>query len=295
MIYIFTAIYPEAKELSSLLQLKKENTDGKYQQYIDENGYIRLIVTGTGSISAAIAVSHICTKYHVNNKDMLLNIGLCAVYEKKQYHNDIYICNKILEKETGKSYYPDILYRHDFKESEILTMAVLYDRRETYFDIETNTFNSSTAGIRLIDMEAAGFYQAAVRYVGPERIIVLKMVSDCGEPEKVSLASIKDIFDKNANKIQSFIAMLCSLQEVEKAELKKLPSLDKEEWISQVCCDMHCSEAMRGRLLHLFWYLHIMGIDYHKKIDELYAEKKLPCRDKREGKRCYEQLEKELL
>ena len=42
MIYIFTAIYPEAKALISLLDLKKECVNGKYQQYIDCLLYISL-------------------------------------------------------------------------------------------------------------------------------------------------------------------------------------------------------------------------------------------------------------
>ncbi len=36
----------------------------------------------------------------------------------------------------------------------------------------------------LIDMEASGVYQAAIQYVGTERIIILKVVSDNGEPQK---------------------------------------------------------------------------------------------------------------
>lgn len=134
MIYIFTAIYPEAKILISLLDLKKESINGKYQQYIDKKNQIRLVIMGAGSMAAAVSVSHICTKYNVNNKDRVVLVGTCGIFSTNNYQNNIYICNKIIEAQTGKTFYPDILYRHDFLESAILTLPMLYTKDKEYFD-----------------------------------------------------------------------------------------------------------------------------------------------------------------
>ncbi len=67
-----------------------------------------------GSMAAAISVSHICTKYNINNQDMIIHIGTCGIFSTSNYQNNFYICNKIVQAETGKTFYPDILYRHDF-------------------------------------------------------------------------------------------------------------------------------------------------------------------------------------
>ena len=38
----------------------------------------------------------------------------------------MYLCKKIMEHVTGRTFYPDILYRHPFEEAEIVTGAMLY-------------------------------------------------------------------------------------------------------------------------------------------------------------------------
>ncbi len=296
MIYIFTAIYPEAKALISLLDLKKECVNGKYQQYIDDKKHIRLIIMGVGSMAAAISVSHICTKYNINNQDMIIHIGTCGIFSTNNYQNNFYICNKIVQAETGKTFYPDILYRHDFLESAILTLPVLYTKDKEKFDKYPNIADCmiNVKNI-LIDMEASGVYQAAIQYVGTERIIILKVVSDNGEPQKVTPEFIHTIFIENGKALVQFLELLCRQQKIEANKLSKFPSFTQMDWIDKVCDDMHCSETMRNKLKHLFHYMDITGIDYHKKIEDMYLDKRLPCKDKREGKKCYEQLEMELL
>ncbi len=296
VIYIFTAIYPEAKALITILHLKKEPLNGKYQQYANDKKHIKLIITGTGSIAAAISVSHICTKYNISNQDRIVHIGTCGIFSTNHYQNNVYICNKIIQAETGKTFYPDILYRHDFLESAILTLPVLYTKDKEKFDNYPNIADCMIGTKNmLIDMEAAGFYQAAIQYVGTERIIILKVVSDNGEPQKVTPESIHAIFIEQKKALIQFLDILVRQQEIEALQLSKFPSFAQMDWIDKVCSDMHCSETMRNKLKHLFHYMDITGIDYHKKIEEMYLDKRLPCNDKREGKKCYEQLEMELL
>lgn len=296
MIYIFTAIYPEAKALISLLGLKKEPVNGKYQQYADNKNQIRLIIMGAGSMAAAISVSHICTKYNIGNQDMIIHIGTCGIFSTNNYQNNVYICNKIIEAQTGKTFYPDILYRHDFLESAILTLPVLYTKNKEKFDKYPNIADCMiNAKNILIDMEAAGVYQASIQYVGTQRIIILKIVSDNGEPQKVTPESIHIIFMEHGKALVQFLELLCKQQQIEAEQLSKQPCFVQNDWVDKVCHDMHCSETMRNKLKHLFYYMDITGIDYHKKIEEMYLDKRLPCRDKREGKKCYEQLEMELL
>ena len=52
---------------------------------------------------------------------------------------------------------------------------------------------------------------------------------------------------------------------------------------------------MEAELFQLLKYCQLSGIDYEDIIRDGYAAGSLPCKDKKEGKRCLEQLRKELL
>ena len=53
MITIFTALYPEAKELIRALSLKKDMTQNHFQVFSDENNQIQIVITGASAIAAA--------------------------------------------------------------------------------------------------------------------------------------------------------------------------------------------------------------------------------------------------
>lgn len=42
-------------------------------------------------------------------------------------------------------------------------------------------------------------------------------------------------------------------------------------------------------------YAVLAGIDYQGIIEEMYQAGELPCKDKREGKRCFEEFGRKLL
>ena len=52
MITIFTALYPEAKELIRALSLKKDMTQNHFQVFSDENNQIQIVITGASAIAA---------------------------------------------------------------------------------------------------------------------------------------------------------------------------------------------------------------------------------------------------
>lgn len=83
-------------------------------------------------------------------------------------------CNKITEQTTGRTFYPDVIYRHPFAEAEIVTQAVPYRGANETQDPENG------AGARLYDMEAAAVYQAGAYYFGPHQMTFLKVVTDHG-------------------------------------------------------------------------------------------------------------------
>ena len=55
MITIFTALYPEAKELIRALSLKKDMTQNHFQVFSDENNQIQIVITGASAMGAVPA------------------------------------------------------------------------------------------------------------------------------------------------------------------------------------------------------------------------------------------------
>ena len=118
MVYIFAALYKEAEAMIHAFKLKKVCDNSKFQEFMNEESGICLVVTGVGCIPAAVAVSCVCTKYEVKEEDFLVNIGTCASLEPV---GSIFLCNKITDENTGRTFYPDILFKHPFMECEVYT------------------------------------------------------------------------------------------------------------------------------------------------------------------------------
>lgn len=78
MITIFTALYPEAKELIRALSLKKDMTQNHFQVFSDENNQIQIVITGASAIAAATAVAECSTRREPDSGDFLINYGSCA-------------------------------------------------------------------------------------------------------------------------------------------------------------------------------------------------------------------------
>ena len=150
MIYIFCALYHEAEPLIREYGLKKKTDETCFPVFFSEEENILLTVTGCGMNAATAAVARICTKRTPQPADFLVNIGTCAkvsyskgsgqtcrnvseketaagdglhssdkrktVQEQSVKAGEVYLCKKIMEHVTGRTFYPDILYRHPFEQ-----------------------------------------------------------------------------------------------------------------------------------------------------------------------------------
>ena len=79
MIYIVTAMYAEAHPFITRFQLKKDLSHTHFQVFLDGERSLCLIISGTGSLPAAAAVSSICTEYKAGSPesgDFLINVGV---------------------------------------------------------------------------------------------------------------------------------------------------------------------------------------------------------------------------
>lgn len=285
MIYIFTALYCEASGFIRQFHLKK-TSNAFFQQFVSESPQILLTISGVGEIAAAAAVSSVCTSHPPGRDDFFINIGTCAGTAGQ---GELFLIHKLVEQPTGKTFYPDLLYRHDFQEAGLVTGMVPY--------------TASDAGLSLYDMEAAAVYQAGAYFLGPHQMIFLKVVSDRGEGDRLSEERVRQLMEMHMDSICTFLErLLCQSQTMRAGQAdgtlhpkqKWREGARMEQWLHQLCTDLHCSKTMEHSLRQHIRYAVLTEIDVQAVIEELYRENKLPCRDKREGKQRFEEFRQRL-
>jgi hypothetical protein len=91
MIYIFTALFPEARPLIDRLGLKRSPDQQHFSTWISEDHEYLLAVTGPGPISAAIVSSSVFTMRPPAQDDFIINIGIWSEMktDKKKYIENI--------------------------------------------------------------------------------------------------------------------------------------------------------------------------------------------------------------
>lgn len=283
MIYLFTALYEEASVFIKQFHLEKDLESTRFQEFYNQEADIRLMITGVGEIAAAAAVGSVCTKHKPREGDVLLNIGTCA---HMAGGDGIFLCNKLIEPATGKTFYPDILYRHDFCEEAIVTGMQPWNGDRV-------GRSAPALGGALYDMEAAAIYQAGAYFFGPHQMMFLKIVSDSGSANEVSKKQLVHLMEEYQGILIDFIRQIAMLAHKNTQQEKRLQQ-EKEALVERLCADMHCSKTMRASLEQHIHYLSLAGADYALVIRDLYQEGLLPCKDKREGKLRFEELRKRL-
>ncbi len=168
MIVLITAITPEANAVLAEFPMKKIAFD-TFSLYESEQTALRLLVTGPGKLSAAIAVTAYLTRYEVSAGDVFCNLGICGGSGNTAIGNG-YLCAALTEQATGKALYPE-LYSHPFSEARLMTADVPVTNPSTPSEPEGNL-------PLLFDMEAYGVAIALFRSIQPSHCFFYKVVSD---------------------------------------------------------------------------------------------------------------------
>lgn len=304
MIYVMMALYQEAHGLIRELELKKNTAYAPFEVFDNESAGIRLVVTGVGEIAAAAATAAVCARDGADAADFLINIGCCAAANAgadsgcepadrdtdsgygaayAAQIGDLYVCHKITEQATGKTFYPDILYRHPWKERELVTGMQPLQR--------------AAAHGALYDMEAAAVYQAGIRFFSPDRMSFLKVVSDSGVAgqERMTAETLAGLLEQHVKAVAAFLANLWKAADEEEA-LRSGGILQEDEAVlEQIFAALHCSQTMRASARQYITYAALTGYDWKVELEEWYARGLLPCKDRREGKVRLEELKQVLL
>ena len=298
MIYVVTALYQEAHGLIWELELKKNTAYAPFEVFDNESAGIRLVVTGVGEIASAAAAAAVCARDGADAADFLVNIGCCAAGScdpadrdmdsgygaaHAAQIGDLYVCHKITEQATGKTFYPDILYRHPWRERELVTGMQPLQRAAAY-------------GV-LYDMEAAAVYQAGIRFFSPDRMLFLKVVSDFGiaGQERMTAEALTGLLEQHVKEVAAFLTNLREAADEEET-LRNDGILQEEETVlERLFAALHCSQTMRASARQYITYAALTGYDWKAELEEWYARGLLPCKDRREGKVRLEELKQVLL
>ena len=303
MIYVMMALYQEAHGLIRELELKKNTAYAPFEVFDNESAGIRLVVTGVGEIAAAAATAAVCARDGADAADFLVNIGCCAAAEgaaggcepadrdmdsgygaaHAAQIGDLYVCHKITEQATGKTFYPDILYRHPWKERELVTGMQPLQR--------------AAAHGALYDMEAAAVYQAGIRFFSPDRMIFLKVVSDFGiaGQERMTAEALTGLLEQHVKEVAAFLTNLREAADEEETLRNDGIVQEDETVLERLFAALHCSQTMRASARQYITYAALTGYDWKAELEEWYARGLLPCKDRREGKVRLEELKQVLL
>ncbi|MGD9654865.1 MAG: hypothetical protein AB7U44_06675 [Sulfuricurvum sp.] len=164
MTYLITALDAEARPLIEYYRLKRDYTL-PFTLYRSEE--IVLLVTQPGKTNALMATSALLGHILPKAEDILINIGICGAPEEYPIGEALLI-HKIID--NGRSFYPDILYPHPYREATLISLQAAQDSM-----LESP-----------VDMESSSVFRAASKFFSLHRIAFLKIVSDHFKPDTVT-------------------------------------------------------------------------------------------------------------
>lgn len=194
MILMVCALMPEAKPLIAHFNLKKDFTVKEHEYFRSDEA--ELIVSGVGKVKSAVATTAMLLRQPERTAVCIANIGICGSIQPRA-PGEMFLINKIHDAAVGKSYFPDMLLQHDLHEASLATFETAV-KRETLLNPDSE----------LVDMEAAGFIQAAQLYLFPHQIVCLKVVSDSLEGATLSADFAAQLITSHCGKIAGALMSL---------------------------------------------------------------------------------------
>ncbi len=183
MICIVTALFSEAEALIEYFKLKKSENK-IFSVYTNDN--ICLVVSGIGKINAAVATTYILKNHKF---DKIFNIGICGTNNKDNKIGFLYLIKTIIDKETDKKF-------------------ILQKNGEVLYCVSKPISKLDISKKVLVDMESAGFYQAAVKFAQKDNINILKIVSDFLDTSIPSKKSVYNLIKQNIKNIEIKMEMI---------------------------------------------------------------------------------------
>jgi len=271
MVLFVTALMPEAAPLIEYFKLKKDMGINAYPVY--RNSDIALIVSGVGKLKSAAALAYLCALYHVEERDIVINIGFCGSSSRKYTPGTLLVINKITDMDTGKDYYPDVLFGRGLPKESLRC----YSRAVRKEDIsgETNVF---------CDMESAGFIETAKKFVYTHNIAVLKIISDYLEPENLNHELLRNYIRKQLSRVENLLDVL---KQLNRSTCEFTFTEEENEAFTSICHNLYFSKSMEKMFLKEMKILKLKGME---PLNILNPFMEIKAGSKAEGKKIFEQI-----
>ena len=238
---IVVAFTAEARPFIDYFRLKRCIKHTAFPVYKNSAATIFLIVCGLGKVNAASASSYLFGINAAQTHSCFLNFGLAG--SGNYTIGEIYIANKITDATSQKSYYPTTFTLPKLKQAALLT----YDTPQKH--CQNNA---------LIDMEAAGFFQAANHLVTKEQIQCLKVVSDhgCDQNQLILKTKVIALINQNMAAIDKCIQALLELS-------AQQATIDNDNHIERFFEHWHFTQYQRNQLKELLrrWQVNLKNQD----------------------------------
>lgn len=272
MITVFIAMKQEAAPLIGRLSLK-HTPSPIFETY--ENDRVRLIITGLGKINAASAAGFCLGRY---GKDThYINYGTAA--GDNTQIGQTFFAAQIIDEASGREYFPDIA-DHSFPHVSLHTVDKPI--------LISNSPESISEKLPIYDMEAFGIFSALKNAVTPDRITIIKTVTDSGTPD---FSKTKQMLENSADTVCDYIEKLADETEGHNNNgfcgNPKVLKFDNS-FIEKLCEEFKCSESMSIQLKQFIRYMDASGEHETllKKLDGLTQKGLLPAPDRRHGKQA---------
>lgn len=195
-ISVVAALHAEAGPLIAHFGLKQNTHSRTIPVY--GNDTMTLAVSGVGKLKAAIATTYLLAQTPSPDETAAINIGIAGSTQDADAGpiniGDLFVIHKIVDHATGRESYPDILVGAGTAEAAVTTVDAPLDRTD-----------AQPVADGLVDMEAAGFYQAAATFLPPHRIGCVKIVSDFLEVRRFKKTWISGLIERRLDRLEPII------------------------------------------------------------------------------------------
>jgi hypothetical protein len=237
MLYILTALKCEASVLNGL--------PGE------------LKVTGVGSRARDIVDALDLKPY-----DKVLNVGICAGKNKGRG----YLINQVISMETGKRYYPDILFESGIEEMPLTTSPGIVHEVDDGM---------------LVDMESAFICEKVMKTMRPSDVTFYKVVSDSGV-DFMSAGEVSEMLRDHLPEIKKIARLMLENNESRSYSFLPEDTADK----------MSLTWYMRNELKDIEHYCVVAGKEKELTalLGKMEEEGRLPAKDKKAGREVLNEI-----
>lgn len=278
MIFFSVSMYCEAYPIIKSLNLKKDLNFTKFQVF--RNNDVILIITNSGNINSAVSVAYLLSQSKISNFDLFINLGICGTNNENFEIGTAFLCNKIIEHETQKCFYPDMLYISPFKEKSIETFPYV---------LKNNNFKLNAD---LVDMESSSVYQSAKIFLNSNQMFFIKIISDYLNVNNLNSKQIEILVEKNTNKIIEWIFNIRDNICIEDICL----NIEEKDILSHISEYLKLSFSMKNQLKQMLLYYKLQNGDFSNLINDfIIKNKNIEGKSKIERKKYFDELKRKLI